>query len=240
MFASRRARRVRPNSDGGSNWTRVALRGYLPSVAPGIQFRCSLFAWWRALEGREVGASASDKVRENLWTSAAEVSASWPFEFRIPAQAAMNAQLGERRSLDSAGVEWIGGGSLAGSLLARFRSARVQRLRRAQAIDSLAMLDRVRHVKSLVREQGAGAIWWASAYPDRLHYLSDGSFTKLLELQPRDREHELSEANDEAAAIVREFLQRVADPQSREFISGPLKIVNNLLKDDQGEGGRLS
>jgi len=233
MIASWRARHIRPNSEGGSNWQRVALRGRLPSVVPGVQFRCSLFAWWRVLKGREAGPSVPYKVKESLWTSAGEVSASWPFEFRAPAQAAMNARIGERCSLDSVGVEWIGGGVLAGSMLTRFRSAKVQRLRREQSIDSLAMLDRVKHVKNLFREPGAGAIWWANAYPDKLHCLSDESFMRLLELQPKDPQHELSEASDEAAAIVREFLQRVSDPQSRELISGPLRIVNSLLNEDQ-------
>jgi len=101
--------------------------------------------------------------------------------------------------------------------------------RRQEKVRQLVLLDQISFAKSLTEQQGMAALWWAKEYPDKLNFLVDGSFRQLLELQPREDDYSLSEASDEAAIIVREFLSQASDPDIRRQMAAPLKVLSEWI-----------
>lgn len=215
---------------------KVKLRADLPSSVSGIYFRSSLMATWWRTDGQKARSVDANAVKEELWRAAEQVTQEWELHFRSAAQAAVNRQLEAARLVDGTGLEWFGSAKLSASAWNRLLGRRVLRLRRRESAQRLALLDQLRHLQKLTREQGLAALWWAHENPDRLHYLNDGSFRKLLSLQPNQNDYDLSSASDEAAKIIREFLAQVSDPSSRALLAEPLKIVSDWYSAERSSG----
>lgn len=181
----------------------VKLRSELRSSVPGIYFRSYLVATWWNTDGQEVRAVDAEAVKEELWKAAEEVTKEWDLRFRAAAQAAVNRRLETAHCVGETKLNWLGSTELSASAWNRLVERRILRLRRKKSAQRLAMLDQLRHLQRLTQEQGLAALWWANQNPDRLHYLNDGSFQALLNLQPNQNDYDLSTANDEAAKVIR-------------------------------------
>ncbi|WP_405429450.1 hypothetical protein [Micromonospora sp. NBC_00617] len=173
-------------------------------------------------------------MKEELWKAAEEVTKEWDLRFRAAAQAAVNRRLETAHCVGETKLNWLGSTELSASAWNRLVERRILRLRRKKSAQRLAMLDQLRHLQRLTQEQGLAALWWANQNPDRLHYLNDGSFQALLNLQPNQNDYDLSTANDEAAKVIRGFLEQVSDPSSRASLAEPLKIVSDWYGAQRG------
>lgn len=221
--------RLCPKPKDGFEWQKAKLRSKLASSIPGVFFRSSLMAWWRTIDNRTPRMVDAEAVRADLWKVAREVTTEGDVVSRAACQASLNANLGVLHRLDDVSIEWFGAGRLSSSRSGRRVSSGVLDRRRQEKVRQLVLLDQISFAKSLTEQQGMAALWWAKEYPDKLNFLVDGSFRQLLELQPREDDYSLSEASDEAAIIVREFLSQASDPDIRRQMAAPLKVLSEWI-----------
>ncbi|MEU1398691.1 hypothetical protein ABZ403_21855 [Micromonospora zamorensis] len=157
----------------------------------------------------------------------------WPLPHLLPAQASLNAELGKVRRLEGVAADWLGAARLRSDRRSRVLTEEVTTARREKQAKRLIMADHIDFVRDLAKVPGAAAIWWSYLHPDKLGFLTDGSFRQLLDLQPNPSDYSIAEASDESAKTVREFLSAVSDVKARTAIAKYLEIVNKWVDSDR-------
>ncbi|WP_431975027.1 hypothetical protein [Micromonospora haikouensis] len=222
--------KLKPALDGKGDWCKVRLKSKLPTAVAGIYFTSSLTVWWRSRGGQKVGYLESEAVKDDVWRIAKQAVQQLEVTYSAVAQTMLNRVLATLHCIDDTPVEWIGYGRLSVSMRDRLNFRMMLRLRRAESLKRMVVLDEVELLGLLTKRHGVAALWWAAVHPDKLHYLRDDSFRALLNLQPQNYDYSISEASDESSQVIREFLSHASNPETRDLLARPLRIANEWAR----------
>ncbi|WP_146758615.1 hypothetical protein [Micromonospora saelicesensis] len=212
---------------------------------PGAFFQAKVTGWWRASEHSGPTFAVRDDLLRQVIKEAHLVTRQLLVTDEALAQVSLDARFGEE-------VFWSSRKEI--SCLARITvSVRARDLHttnsfladlRAASRDSQVLEQRLLALQSMLARPGLGSLWFMSERPDASggdaeivkSTISEQVEAKLLLTKSQDEPDEI--IDDPQVAVFKDFLARLSDPETREYMAGLIGNLSSILPPRDSAGPR--
>lgn len=204
----------------------------LPSKIEGIDFTATVRAAWISDDPDISRQRGYALAMEHLWREAKPIAQQWYAVHHEAAQAAVNAVVDPRVTLESAPIAVSGNVTLTASAQAVSATRDYLALRRDEEIRRERTGAQLRELRRALKSPGLAQLWWVSNNPEHLAAITSPAFEELVTVIANAGQEDLT-PQTAIEQVLLKFTSELTSPQDRQYLLRVFKEV--LMQFDKSE-----